>query len=101
MSGAEIIDLADYCRARWGYGVSRDAALNHAVVTRPDCDLDLANYRAGRRGPREWREIERRFAEATNPDRDLVAFAKRGEPPGVWDRLHAEPPCDCEPKETA
>ena len=67
----EIIDLADYRRARCGWGVGRDAALNPAAVTNPERDLDL------------------------------VAFAKRGEPPGVWDKPHAEAPCDCEPKESA
>ena len=66
-----LIDIRDYRNARLGWGQRRDAALFYAEVTNPERDLDL------------------------------VAFARRGEPPGVRDRLHADAPCDCEPKDSA
>lgn len=50
--------------------------------------IDLIDYRRARFGYGAPRDGALSFAEVADPARDLIAFAKRGEPPAIWDRLH-------------
>jgi hypothetical protein len=67
--------------------------------------VDLIDYRRARFGYGAPRDGALRWAEVTDPARDLIAFAQTGAPPAIWDRLHeafpSPPPLQAEARPRA